>query len=61
MIINPNSDAVMTAEIHRMARQYARGRFTVECVSTPGAPRFIETYADMALAENVDDTAGETR
>lgn len=40
----------MTAEIKKKARHYARERFAVECVSTPGAPRFIETYADMAQA-----------
>jgi allantoin racemase len=50
LIQNPNSDEGMTAEIRDAARRYADGRFTVECLSTPGAPRFIETYADMAQA-----------
>jgi allantoin racemase len=40
----------MTAEIQQAGRRFAGDRFTVECVPTPGAPRFIETHADMAQA-----------
>ena len=50
LILNPNSDESMTAEIRKTARRYADDRFAVECISTPGAPRLIETYADMAQA-----------
>ena len=38
----------MTAEIRKTAQHFANDRFAVECVSTPEAPRFIETYAHMA-------------
>lgn len=50
LILNPNSDEGLTAGIQRTARQFAGNRFTVDCLSTPGAPRFIETYADIAQA-----------
>jgi allantoin racemase len=50
LIINPNSDPDMTADIQRAAERFASGRFDVDCRSTPGAPPFIETYEDQALA-----------
>lgn len=46
LIINPNSDAEMTAAIQESALAFAAGAFQVETVATPGAPRFIETHAD---------------
>ncbi len=46
LIINPNSDPVMTETIKKAAVQYAEGEFEVECMLTPGAPKFIETYED---------------
>ena len=50
LIINPNSDPEMTAAIQASADRYARGEFEVVCRSTPGAPRFIETYADDVVS-----------
>lgn len=50
LIINPNSDLEMTAAINRTARDYAAGDFEVDCLPTPGAPRFIETYEDELIA-----------
>jgi len=50
LIINPNSDPQMTADIHRSARIFAGDRFQVETLRTPGAPKFIDTYLDTALA-----------
>jgi len=46
LIINPNSDPGMTASIQESAEAYARGAFEVETVSTPEAPRFLESYED---------------
>lgn len=46
LIINPNSDARMTRDIARAAERFAAGSFETECVSSPDAPRFIETYED---------------
>ena len=46
LIINPNSNARMTRDIARAAESFAAGAFETECVSSPGAPRFIETYED---------------
>lgn len=46
LIINPNSDSEMAAAIQRSAEGFAMGEFEVETVTTPGAPRFIETYQD---------------
>ena len=45
LILNPNSDAEMTAAIQRSAEAFAQGAFQVRTVSTPGAPPFIETHA----------------
>ena len=50
LIINPNSDLEMTAAIQRTAKNFARKKFEVLCKSTPGAPKFIETYEDGILA-----------
>jgi allantoin racemase len=48
LIINPNSDAQMTAGIQESARAFAAGAFEAETVATPEAPRFIETHTDAA-------------
>jgi allantoin racemase len=50
LVINPNSDPEMTAAIQRTAEDFACGNFEVVCLSTPGAPRFIETYEDEIKA-----------
>ena len=50
LIINPNSDHKMTADIQRSTRAFAGDRFEVETQRTPGAPKFIDTYLDAALA-----------
>ena len=50
LIINPNSDHKMTADIQRSALACAGNRFEVETMRTPGAPKFIDTYLDTALA-----------
>ncbi len=50
LIINPNSDPGMTEAIQRSAEAHARGDLQVATLPTPGAPRFIETYADKLQA-----------
>ncbi len=50
LIINPNSDESMTQAILSSATQFAGGAFDVSCLSTPGAPPFIDTYHDAAAA-----------
>jgi len=50
LIINPNSDPEMTRLIQDAADRYAKGEFKVVCKSTPGAPKFIETYEDGVKA-----------
>lgn len=50
LILNPNSDAGMAARIQACARQFAGTRFQVDCLCSPGAPDFIETYLDMHQA-----------
>lgn len=50
LIINPNSDPDMTRRIEEAGRAFAGGTFEVACLATPGAPRFIDTYEDQALA-----------
>lgn len=50
LVINPNSNADMTRRIEEAGRDFAGGRFEVACLATPGAPRFIDTYEDQALA-----------
>jgi allantoin racemase len=46
LIINPNSDAEMTAAIQESAELFAEGAFEVRTLSTPGAPQFIESHGD---------------
>lgn len=50
VIINPNSDPAQTQAIDRAARDFAAGAYEVRTVSTPGAPRYIDTYVDGAQA-----------
>jgi allantoin racemase len=50
LIINPNSDKQMSQAILSSATQFSDGDFDVDCLSTPGAPLFIETYQDTATA-----------
>ena len=50
LVINPNSSPAMTADIDRTAKAFANGEFQVDTVSTPGAPPYIDTYQDAALA-----------
>ena len=50
LIINPNSDKQMSQAILSSATQYSDGDFDVDCLSTPGAPLFIDTYHDSATA-----------
>jgi len=40
----------MTAAILETAKKFAQEQFEVLCKSTPGAPKFIETYEDVNLA-----------
>lgn len=46
LIINPNSDTGMTGIIRQAAETYAGGAFQVDCLPTPGAPEFIDSYQD---------------
>ncbi|MFC1500594.1 aspartate/glutamate racemase family protein [Candidatus Zixiibacteriota bacterium] len=50
LLINPNSDAEMTAAIQTSAEAFAAGEYEVLAKATPGAPQFIETYRDELLA-----------
>ena len=50
LIINPNSDTGMTETILRSAQNFAGKRCQITCESTPGAPEFIDTYLDQAVA-----------
>ena len=50
LIINPNSDEQMSQSILSSATQFSDGDFDVDCLSTPGAPTFIDTYQDAAAA-----------
>ena len=50
VVINPNSSEAMTADIRNAAERYAAGRFQVTVLPTPGAPEFIDTVEDRALA-----------
>jgi allantoin racemase len=50
LIINPNSDPAMTKAVGRTAAAFAGGTYETECRSTPGGPKFIETYEDAAQA-----------
>lgn len=50
LIINPNSSSEMTSKIKETALQFAAGAFEVDCLPTPGAPDYIETYEDQLKA-----------
>lgn len=50
LIINPNSDDGMTEDIRKSAVEFANNDFEVDCVSTTGAPKFIENYEDEFLS-----------
>ncbi|HUU78172.1 MAG TPA: aspartate/glutamate racemase family protein [candidate division Zixibacteria bacterium] len=50
LIINPNSDLEMTKSIQTSAENFVQGDFEVVCLSTPNAPKFIETYEDATKA-----------
>jgi allantoin racemase len=50
LIINPNSDEKMSRAILDSAVHFAEGDFEVDCLPTPGAPAFIDTYRDTAEA-----------
>jgi len=50
LIINPNSDPNMTKEIQKTANNFNNRNTEVVCLSTPGAPKFIETYEDQNQA-----------
>lgn len=50
LIINPNSDPIMTTAIQKTADDFLNGDFEVFCKPTPGAPKFIETYEDELKA-----------
>lgn len=50
LIINPNSDPEMTRVIQETALKFCKGGFEAQCLSTPGAPKFIETYEDQKRA-----------
>ena len=50
LIINPNSDQQMTEAILSSATQFSDAEYDVDCLATPGAPLFIDTYQDTAAA-----------
>jgi allantoin racemase len=50
LIINPNRDDSMTEAMLKSAKHFADGDFEVACMSTPAAPKFIETYEDQIKA-----------
>ena len=50
LIINPNSSPEMTGKIKETALEFAAGAFEVDCLPTPGAPDYIETYEDQLKA-----------
>lgn len=50
LIINPNSSKEMTGKIKETALDFATGAFEVDCLPTPGAPAYIETYEDQLKA-----------
>jgi allantoin racemase len=50
LIINPNSDPSMTEAIAKTARNFAGSDYEIDCLPTPGAPEFIETYEDAVRA-----------
>ena len=50
VVINPNSSEDMTRDMDSVAQEYAQGRMEVVTLATPGAPPFIDTFEDKALA-----------
>jgi allantoin racemase len=50
LIINPNSDQEMTELILESGKSFTADSDIVECIPTPGAPKFIETYEDQVKA-----------
>jgi allantoin racemase len=50
LIINPNRDENMTEAMLESAKHFADEDFEVACMSTPAAPKFIETYEDQIKA-----------
>jgi len=50
LIINPNSSQEMTGKIKETALDFVTGAFEVDCLPTPGAPEYIETYEDQLKA-----------
>ncbi|WP_455594299.1 aspartate/glutamate racemase family protein [Cloacibacillus porcorum] len=50
VVINPNSSADMTKDINDAVQRYTEGRFEAIVLPTPGAPEFIDTFEDKALA-----------
>jgi allantoin racemase len=50
LIINPNGDEQMSQAILSTATDFSDGDFDVDCLATPGAPLFIDTYHDAATA-----------
>ena len=50
VIINPNSDPDQTKQIDAAAKAFAGDRFEVVTLATPGAPQYIDTCTDAALA-----------
>ncbi len=50
VIINPNSDSAQTEQIDQAAKDFAKDRFEVITLSTPGAPQYIDTCMDAAKA-----------
>lgn len=50
LIINPNSESKMTRLILTSAKAFVQGAYEVDCLPTPDAPKFIETYEDQVKA-----------
>jgi len=50
LVINPNSDPEMTEAIKKTAEDFVGEEYEVDCLPTPGAPEFIETYEDASRA-----------
>lgn len=50
LIINPNSSPEMTGKIKETALHFAAGSYEVDCLLTPNAPDYIETYEDQLKA-----------
>lgn len=50
LIINPNSSLDMTDVIQKSAENFVNGEYEVMTLPTEGAPIFIDTYKDHAIA-----------